>query len=116
MTPMWTPEVIRFGLLILIGASLIVQHLRLLRRALRTRSLSLMTRLSCLVPPVPVYIAFRYGARRSVWVWLVLVALYLALWRYEPVSAHLSAPVTAGRIGRPSRPATLVVDGARPGG
>lgn len=112
--PVWTPDVIRLALLIAIGASLVVQHLRLLRRALRTRSLSLMTRLSCLVPPVPVYVAFRYGARRSVWVWLVLVLLYAALWRYGPVSAHAdgdSGAAPSGLLLRENH--DLPVDGER---
>ena len=79
MTRMWTPDVIRFALLVGVSAAWCSVQLRLWWRAFRAQSLSVPLRVACLFPPVSVYVAFRKGARLSALLWLGLLIVYVAL-------------------------------------
>lgn len=79
MGAVWTPDVIRFCLLNLLGAAWLVQHGRLLLRALGSRSLSPLARFACLFPPVLLAYAVKNRAQGAVWLWWILLAIYGAV-------------------------------------
>ena len=79
MARMWTPDVIRFALLVSVSAAWCGVQLRLWWRAFNARALPFHMRAACLFPPLTAYVAYRQGARVSALLWLALLVVYVAL-------------------------------------